>query len=174
MTLHRFALIVAVGSYDNVMLKSLPSTAQDAIDLSSVLGDPEIGDFEIQILSNEPSHKIIEAAENFVSDREPDDLILMHFSCHGLKDKDGRLYLAGTNTRPDRLIGTALPATQINDLLLNSRSRQRVLMLDCCYGGAFLRGVIPRAADKRVGVLERFPEGRGMVVFTASDALQYA
>ena len=31
---------------------------------------------------------------------KPEDLIVLHFSCHGLKDDSGELYLAATNTQP--------------------------------------------------------------------------
>jgi hypothetical protein len=51
-----------------------------------------------------------------------------------------------------------------------SRSRRQVLVLDCCNGGAFGRGV---KAGGKLGTRERF-EGRGRVVITASDVLQYA
>src|SRR5262249_50873580 len=91
----------------------------------------------------------------------------------GLKDADGKLYFASSNTRTDRLISTAIPATTVNELLISCRSKRKVLLLDCCYGGAFLKGVLPRAGNK-VGVAEGFSEGRGLVVITASDALQYA
>ncbi len=45
-------------------------------------------------------------------------------------------------------------------------------MLDCCYSGAFARGMLAKA-DKAIGTRERF-EGSGRVVLTASDAMQYA
>ena len=39
-----------------------------------------------------------------------------------------------------------------------SRSRSIVLLLDCCYGGAFSQGVTVRAAGD-VDVLDSFPAG---------------
>jgi hypothetical protein len=52
-----------------------------------------------------------------------------------------------------------------------SRSRSIVLLLDCCYGGAFAQGVTVRAAGD-VNVLDSFPtdragSGRGRAVITA-------
>jgi hypothetical protein len=59
----------------------------------------------------------------------------------------------------------------------DSRSRSVVLLLDCCYGGAFAQGVTVRAAGD-VNVLDSFPEGRsggrGRAVITASSAMEYA
>jgi uncharacterized caspase-like protein len=53
-----------------------------------------------------------------------------------------------------------------------------VLLLDCCYGGAFERGVLARA-EERIDVGDQFRPGRlgesrGRVVITASTAMEYA
>jgi hypothetical protein len=53
-----------------------------------------------------------------------------------------------------------------------SRSRKIVLLLDCCYSGAFARGHVARSGEA-VDVQERF-DGRGRVVITASTAMEYA
>jgi hypothetical protein len=59
-----------------------------------------------------------------------------------------------------------------------SRSRSIVLLLDCCYGGAFSQGVTVRASGD-VNVLDSFPGGklgggRDRAVITASSAMEYA
>lgn len=36
--------------------------------------------------------------EEFFADRWPDHLLLVHFSCHGVKDEGGELYFAAANT----------------------------------------------------------------------------
>ncbi|MFZ0514400.1 MAG: tetratricopeptide repeat protein [Candidatus Nitrosopolaris sp.] len=56
--------------------------------------------------------------------------------------------------------------------MFRSRSRRQVLLLDCCYSGAFARGLVPRA-DKTIHTNEYFDQGLGRVVLTASDAMQY-
>lgn len=52
------------------------------------------------------------------------------------------------------------------------------MLLDCCYGGAFGRGVSVRASGN-AHVLDSFPSGklpggRGRAVITASSAVEYA
>ncbi len=44
------------------------------------------------------SGEVIEAVEGFLADVERSDLLLLYFSCHGLKDEYGRLYFATRNT----------------------------------------------------------------------------
>src|SRR5947208_2913147 len=54
-----------------------------------------------------------------------------------------------------------------------SRSSRQILLLDCCYAGAFERGMLLRA-DEEIHTGEYFEQGRGRVLITASDAMQYS
>ncbi|MGI5518973.1 caspase, EACC1-associated type [Streptomyces sp. CA-106131] len=118
------------------------------------------------------SYRIGEAIANLYRDRRRDDLTLLYFTGHGLKDDDGRLYLATANTRRSSLLFTSLPAEQIDQAMSGSMSRRNVLILDCCYSGAFPAGRVTKG-DTDVHTLERF-QGRGRTVLTASDATQYS
>jgi hypothetical protein len=168
----RSALIVATDEYTDPGLRQLHAPASDARALAAVLRDPAIGDFEVRTLLNEPAHEVNLAVEEFFADRRPDDLLLMYFSCHGIKDEDGELYFAAENTRLRRLGATAVAADFVNRRMGRSRSRRIVLLLDCCYAGAFERGMTARAGAE-VGI-ETQLGGRGRAVITASSAMEYA
>ena len=168
----RSALIVASDQYTDPGLRQLRAPASDARALAAVLQDPHIGGFQVSTLLNKPAHEVNEAVEDFFADRRPDDLLLLHISCHGVKDEDGELYFATTNTRLRRLAATAVAADFVNRRMGRSRSRRVVLLLDCCYAGAFERGMTARAGTG-VGIEEQFG-GRGRAVITASSAMEYA
>ena len=139
-----------------------------------MLSAPAIGNYHVRPLINRPSSVISEEIEDFFSDRRRDDLLLLYFSCHGIKDDAGRLYFAGSNTKVQRLAATGISSVFVNEQIDRSRSRRKVLLLDCCYSGAFARGLAPRGGGGgRVEVREHF-EGRGLAVITASDAMEYA
>jgi hypothetical protein len=121
---------------------------------------------------NQPSYKVIQELDSFFADRKKDDLLLLYFSGHGIKDEDGKLYFATPDTRHGKLRSTALRANDINDFMLRSRSRQQVLVLDCCYSGAFAKGMVAKGVTM-IGTQEYF-EGSGRVVLTASDSMQYS
>jgi caspase domain-containing protein len=169
----RRALIVANGEYDNAGLQRLGSPAADADALVEVLSDRAISDFEVRVVRNETAHVVQAEIEDLCAEGRPDDVLLMHFSCHGLKDDSGGLYFAARNTRPDRLRSTAVPAQFVQQCLRQSRSRSVVLLLDCCYGGAFGQGVAVRASGD-ANVLDSFRGGRGRAVITASNSIEYA
>ncbi|GID26130.1 caspase, EACC1-associated type [Paractinoplanes brasiliensis] len=174
MTAARKALIVANDTYDHEGLGHLLAPQADADALAGVLGDAAIGDFQVHVVRNEPAHVIREQIEELFADSRPDDVLLLHFSCHGLKGDSGELFFATRNTRPNRLESTAVSAGFVQRCMLASRSRSIVLLLDCCYGGAFSKGVTVRAAGD-VNVLDNFPGGsRGRAVITASSAMEYA
>jgi hypothetical protein len=168
----RSALIVASDTYTDPRLRRLRAPASDARALAAVLRDPAIGDFEVRTLLNEPAHVVNLAVEEFFADRHPSDLLLLHFSGHGIKGEDGELYIAASNTRLGRLGATAVAAEFVSRRMTRSRSRRVVLLLDCCYAGAFERGLVARAGAE-IGIEQQFG-GRGRAVITASSALEYA
>ena len=169
----RDALIIANNEYADDGLRRLRAPAHDAESLGEVLRSPDIGGFDVKTLLNVPAHEATLAVEEFFADRAPDDLLLLHVSCHGLKDEGGDLYFAASNTLMRRLGATAIPANFVNRCMGRSRSRRIVLLLDCCYAGAFERGMVARAGSSAVAIEEQLG-GRGRAVITASSAMEYA
>ena len=119
---------------------------------------------------DEAHHVVSAAMEDFFADRGLDDLLVVHLSCHGVKDDNGRLYFAARNTKRRRLASTAVPAAYLNDLMERCRARSIVLLLDCCYSGAFMPG---SKGDEGVHLKESL-SGHGRAVLTASNAIEYA
>ena len=169
------ALIIANARYQDGVLRQLVAPAGDAEALAEVLRDPVIGGFEVETLLDEPSYNVSERVEGFFEDRERDHLLLLYFSGHGVTDQDGLLYFATSNTQHNRLRSTAVAARWVNEVMIQCRSRRQVLLLDCCHSGAFVRA----KAGSGVSIGQHFEantrdEGRGRVVLTASDAMQYS
>ncbi|MEU3620689.1 caspase family protein [Streptomyces sp. NPDC006872] len=175
----RQALIVVTSAYDDPGLGALRAPTDDAEALAEVLGDPDVGGFEVEVLTDPDSQRLRTKVEDFFADRSPRHTLLLHFSCHGVKNTAGKLFLATTDTRRNRLASTAMPAEYVSGMMLASRAQRAVILLDCCYAGAFERGMFARAdADAHVQEsfqdLERTDGRRGRAVFTASSAVEYA
>ncbi|MCC5032159.1 caspase family protein [Streptomyces sp. WAC 00631] len=168
----RLALLIATYAYEDEGLRQLTAPGHDAEALAEVLRAPGIAGFEVTILVNEPHDRVGAALGEFFHDRRHDDLTLLYFTGHGLKDDEGRLHLAATDTRRTNLMFTSLSAEQIDRAMNACMSRRQVLILDCCYSGAFPVGRLAKG-DSDVHTLERF-QGRGRTVLTASDATQYS
>jgi hypothetical protein len=175
----RYALIVATDRYSEPGLHELAAPARDAEALAAVLADPAVGDFEVEVLSNRTAQEVRMAVEDFFADRARTDTLLLHFSGHGLKNAAGELFLAAVDTRPGRLASTGVGSDFLSRQMADSRAERIVLLLDCCYGGAFPRGMVVRA-DGEAQVREAFAAqsdvagGKGRAVVTASSAMEYS
>lgn len=168
----RFALLIGSYQYEDSNFKELRAPANDVKALEKVLSDPKIGDFEVKISLNEKFHIVLKLINIFFQDRKKDDLLLLYFSGHGLKEIGGKFYLVATDTELKLLPSTGISASYINDLMRNSNSRSQVIILDCCYSGAFVRGI--SKGNIKTNIQSYFDGGVGKVIITSSDEMQYS
>ena len=169
----KFALIIGNTEYIDSGLAQLTAPGKDAEDFARVLKDKEIGAFDdVKVVVNEPSASVIEAIDAFFDQKKPDDMLVLYFSGHGIKDEAGSLYLAFMNTIRSRLRSTAIKSDYIREAMDQSRSKRQVLILDCCNSGAFPQGTKAELGGS-MGVTKAF-QGYGRFVLTASDATQFA
>jgi hypothetical protein len=171
----KIALIIGNSEYEDGNLAKLKTPDTDVNALAEVLRDAEIGGFdEVSELVNQPSTVIRRAIASFFFGRGRDDLMLLYFSGHGIRDDRGQLFLAAKDTDHKLLRGTAIPAAYVTEEMDNSHSRRQVLILDCCHSGAFTQGM-KAATGASVGTAAAFVgTGSGRVVLTATDSTQYA
>ena len=171
----KFALIIGNSQYQDPRLAQLVTPQEDVNDLAAILRASDIGGFdEVKTLVNESDANIRLSLEDFFADKLPDDLLVIYFSGHGVRDEQGLLYLAVNNTRANRLRATAIPSEFITKEMDRSRSKRQVLILDCCHSGAFAQGS-KAVTGESAGTGPAFEGlGYGRVILTATDATQYA
>jgi WD40 repeat protein len=166
----RSALIVAADAFEDSTLKPLRTPAADAKALERVLADAEIGGFEVDVLVNEPAAVVRERVEQFFQDRVPEDLLLLHFACHGIKDEWNELYFAMPDTDARKLQSTAVSEEIVRTLMHRSGAKGKILLLDCCYSGL----ATGARASGRVDVVDRYDDAVGVAIMTASTAFEHA
>jgi cell division septum initiation protein DivIVA len=167
----RRALLISTDTYEDSAFRQLDAPNADAEALGAVLTDPAIGAYEVKVLSNSASHQVNQAIDDFFDTANLEDQVILYFSGHGFKDDKGRLYLITTDSRRRLLASTAVSAQFIREQLDQCRSRRKIVVLDCCYAGAFPDGTT--RSDDGIDVLERL-SGRGSAVITATSAIGYA
>jgi len=169
----KYALIIGNNKYHDPKLAQLKTPAADSQALARVLDDKTIGSFdEVTPLINQTETRIRRAISTFLTNKKPDDLVLLYFSGHGILDDRGRLYLALKDTQVNLLKATSIPSSFIADEMDSCRSKRQILVLDCCHSGAFGRGT--KGEQKAVTETTFEGSGFGRVVLTASDSTQYA
>jgi uncharacterized caspase-like protein len=171
----KYALIIGNSEYQDPNFARLRKPAADAEALATTLSKPEIGRFnDVQSLINKDASVVRVAIARLFDRKKPDDLVLAYFSGHGIRDADGHLYLAMSDSQLDLLSATAIPASFITEQIDRSRSHRIVLILDCCHSGAFTSGS-KAPLNESIGTAPAFEgTGYGRVVLTASDSTQYA
>lgn len=172
----KVALLIGVSEYE-YGLAPLPATINDVEAMQRVLQHPKIGNFdEVKVLVNPQQPDMAVAVETLFDSRQKDDLVLLFFSGHGIKDESGKLYFATRNTRKtDKGVlikSTTVSANFVHEVMSNSRSRREVVILDCCFSGAFAEGLLARD-DGFVDVKNQLG-GEGRAVLTSSTSTQYS
>ncbi|MGH3684849.1 MAG: caspase, EACC1-associated type [Pseudonocardiaceae bacterium] len=173
----RAALLVGCSSYEDPAFLPLEPPVQDVSGLTRVLINREIGDFTVNTLLHRPSGVVREQIEGFFANRKPNDLLLLYFSCHGVRDSSGQLHFVAANTKKERLGATGISARWVKEQMDQSRSQRIVLLLDCCYSGAFGKGHTRGGTGAEEASTKKIVEqlgGHGRVVITASDTMEYA
>ncbi|MFF6997301.1 caspase domain-containing protein [Streptomyces sp. NPDC008313] len=168
----RKALLVSTDEYADSFFHRLRAPGADSQGLTEVLRDEEIGDFTVQPLHNSRASEVNLAIEDFFTESSVDDTLVFYLSGHGVKDLSGRLHFAMTDSRRDRLGSTALASSFLYEQLMRSRSRRKLVILDCCYAGAF-----PFAAEERLyleAAAPAFLGGRGTAIIASSASIEYS
>lgn len=170
----KYALLIGVGEYGKG-LTSLPAAPRDVAAFAEVLQNPQMGGFdEVKPVINPNQAKMAREIELWFQGREPDDLVLLFFSGHGVKDDRRELFFAARNTEKQRdylIRSTATPAQFIRDCIRRCKAKYQVIILDCCYSGAF--GDFLARDDGEINLKEQLG-AEGCVVLTATNAVDYA
>ncbi|HEY3504368.1 MAG TPA: type VII secretion protein EccCb [Actinocatenispora sp.] len=172
----RLAVVIANDSYRDARLPRLHAPTHEARELRDLLRDPEVGAFEpAELHVNESKAEIEQALEQTFRAAGPGDLVLLYFSGHGVRSgRRRRLHLAVSNTDLDLLAATSISATFVKELIAESAADSTVLLLDCCYSGAFTDGAQLDKSQPALDLGDELQAGRGVYVLTASTSVEQA
>ena len=174
----KIALLIGVSEYEPG-LNPLPAAVKDLDAMKEVLMHPEMGGFsssDIVLLKNPERQAMEESIEMLFANRHRNDLVLLFFSGHGIKDDSGRLYLTTSKTRKtpqgDLVRSSSVSARFIHESMGRSRSKRKVVILDSCFSGAFAEGL--SAKDDGTVDIQAQLGGEGCAILTSSSSTQYS
>jgi phosphate transport system substrate-binding protein len=165
------ALLIGVSQYE-AGLPPLAAAPNDVTAMLRVLQSPELGAFdEVTTLFDPDLVKMQTAIALLFKNCHKGDLRLLYFSGHGIINDEGKLYFATRITSKDNFTADAVPASFIQERMRDhSHERQQVLILDCCFSGAFASGWLPKGDINNN--LKPQLEVEGSVVLTSSTSTQ--
>jgi hypothetical protein len=166
----KVALLIGVSQYE-AGLPPLVAAPNDVEAMRRVLLDPNIGGFdEVNPLIDPDPVTMQIAIGKLLRGCKREDLALLFFSGHGITNDDGRLYLTTRITDEAAFKETSVPASFVHDVMNDSRCKRQVVILDCCYSGAFAAGWQPKSGS--AVDIKRELGGEGRAILTSSTALQ--
>ncbi|CCI18936.1 conserved hypothetical protein [Microcystis aeruginosa PCC 9807] len=172
----KFALLIGVSEYSEG-LRSISSAIQDIEAMRRVLEHPDMGAFDqVTVLPNPDRRSMETAVEDlFVNPNlQRDDLVLLYFSGHGLKDQNARFFLSTRDTGRDQNgdfpRATALAASKLQEYITDSRSQRQIIILDCCFSGALVQGMPIKG---ELNIQEELG-GKGRAILTSSSPIEYS
>ncbi|MGW0653220.1 caspase, EACC1-associated type [Streptomyces umbrinus] len=169
----REALLIGTSVYDDPAFGALNAPARDVAALAEVLSAKDIGGYTVKPpLIDADADTLRRSVEAFFVRRRALDELLLYISCHGVTDDDGQLYFVATDTAHDfdTLRSASMPAGFLRGCIGRCQARRIVVLLDCCFSGAFIPGMKGGAGVD----LPRQLRGTGTAVLTASSGLQRA
>ncbi|AOY80269.1 CHAT domain-containing protein [Moorena producens JHB] len=170
------ALLIGVSKYGKG-LKPLPGATKDLKAIKGILDSPQLGNFvDAKALSNPDRQEMEEAIEELFASSTKDDLVLLFFSGHGVKDSSNQLYLTTRITRKNSqgelVRTTAVSARAIHNIMNGSRSKRQVVILDCCFSAAFRKGLLVK--DDRSVDLQNQLGGEGRAILASSTDYSFS
>ena len=144
----KVALLVGVSNYHQQGISALPSAIKDAKAIKQVLQRQDMGGFaesDILLLPNKTEKQMKDAIDDLFAECKANDLLLFYFSGHGFKDERGNLFIATptteTNANKKVRYHTAISASFFHERMTASLCKKQIVILDCCFSGAFTKGL---------------------------------
>ncbi|WP_019604112.1 caspase, EACC1-associated type [Teredinibacter turnerae] len=136
--MEKHALIISAGAYQHPdRFKILQKTTADAEGLAKVFSGKPANFSSVTTLVDQSQAQVKSAVQKFYKDRATDDLLLLYFSGHGVRNDEGELFLALVDTDPHAVEETAVDCSRLRKYMNKSRSKRQLVILDCCHSGAF-------------------------------------
>ncbi|MFZ0511760.1 MAG: caspase family protein, partial [Candidatus Nitrosopolaris sp.] len=177
----RKALIVGISEYTS--LQKLDFCKNDGTEVYEVLSSLgyEISD-ENKLVGEAKGERVRDAIYDFFDDKRNnfDDTLLFYYSGHGVPGADGEMYLASSDTDPDKPYRRGFSFEELRKRMENTIATKVVVILDCCYSGSakISKGHEEDAAKIGRLIIEqksrRLPEGQGKYILSSSQSHQEA
>jgi hypothetical protein len=166
----KHALLIANSKYNDKTFKELMAPQVDVKAFAKVLLEPTIGGFSsAETLIDQPLSATTQKIESFFLKKDA-DLMLLYFSGHGLLDEWGHFSVVVRDTVRRLLTSTSISDEFIMRLMNYNFSPQQVLILDCCYSGAFGHGAKGESSGGEHVAEQIGRNAKGKVILTATGA----
>ncbi|MBZ8180329.1 nSTAND1 domain-containing NTPase [Oscillatoria salina] len=143
-----FLLLVGVSEYEDKSLDRLKYAVADCQELATAFTEATAKFSNKKIfVHHQNSDRIPDLAavrnslQEIVTSANPQDTLIVYFSCHGILHENQQAVLCLKNTQTDNLVNS-LTMQELLTKLSNCSAKQQLVILDACHsGGLTLRGI---------------------------------
>ncbi|QDU29439.1 Caspase domain protein [Anatilimnocola aggregata] len=100
----------------------------------------------------------------------PGDSVLVYFSGHGFKDREGKLYIAALDCDPSDPVKTGVPVAWLREQVANCRANFKLVVLDACHAGSEKGEDTAEASVAGKDIGDVFRNLEGVVTIASSTA----
>ncbi len=130
----RYALLIGINNYHKTY-QQLKAPEDEMNDLAELL--QKKGGFEVKIADRKDDAGLKTIITEFFDYRTPEDMLLFYFAGHGSLGRKGEFYFIAENTVKGKEHVNGIKASFVLDDMELSRSEKQIIILDCCFSGAF-------------------------------------
>ena len=163
-------LLVSIEKYD---LAPLDYAENDVMKLANLLMTRYNGVAQacIDTPNNErggdaPMKAVMEKIELWCKSLKNSDTAVLYLAGHGVRDADGKLYLAMINFDTKNFDTAAIPLAWIRDRFGEAKGKNKLLLLDTCFAGTAKSVDFAQASSAESGAA--FAEAKDVVVIASS------
>lgn len=168
-TSNMFVVTLGVSKYQ--YLNNTPNSSKDAEKIIEIFKTKKTNVKSLCLTDNEVTQEKINQISNFLSKTKENDIIVFFVSGHALRDKNNYFFCT-SNSKLDNIKNTGITYDDFDTLLGNTKSRNRLLILNTCYSGEVydvnnLKEI--EAANLMRNIFEDLKLTNGTTVISASE-----
>ncbi len=134
---NRWAILIAVEDYEDLLLARLDWPVADAAHLRDVLVKrfavpPE----QALLLANESLVRLEQGIPGLLSRTGADSTVVVYCAAHAFQAPEGEIYIAPTNFDSKRIAASGLSLQWLVDQLEKCSAKKKLLLLDCAHEGS--------------------------------------
>ncbi len=133
---HRWAILVAVSSYDDASLTRIGYIAEGATRLRDVLLQlARVSQDHLLMLDNPSQVRMEQGIPGLLARLTADDTLVVYYGGHAYRDDGGQVYLAPKEFNYMRMDSSGIPLRWLVDQLEKCPAKEKLLLLDCSHAG---------------------------------------
>lgn len=122
----------------------------------------------IRSFPNETGDDIKHELCSFLEEIPKKSTLIFYFAGHGVLGENQKLYFTTPKSRTKTIQGTGISASSIREIISDSRADRKVVILDCCFSGAFTDKMASAEQSVRLQIKEFAEKIKGSFIMTSS------